>query len=192
MLKAELRKKYMQKRKALSDDEALLLSQKVFKNFVDYFKPKSGDKVHLFIPIYKFKEIDTQLFIDYFFSRDIRVFVPKIVDKKLISVGIFNDTKFEFNQWEISEPVSNEDSGVFDFDYIITPLLYCDKNGNRVGYGKGFYDDFFGNISKESKKIGVNYFNPDENIDDVWENDIPLDYLVTPTDVLSFLSKGLE
>lgn len=41
------------------------------------------------------------------------------------------------------------------------------------------------------KKIGVNYFDPDEYIDDVWENDIPLDYLVTPTEVLSFLS-GLE
>jgi 5-formyltetrahydrofolate cyclo-ligase len=30
----------------------------------------------------------------------------------------------------------------------------------------------FPNVS-ERKKIGVNYFNPDENIDDVWENDIP-------------------
>ncbi|SEM56428.1 5-formyltetrahydrofolate cyclo-ligase [Chryseobacterium taichungense] len=192
MLKAELRKKYMQKRKALSDDEAFLLSEAIFKNFVEYFKPASGDKIHLFIPIAKFKEIDTQLFIDYFFSRNISVFVPKIVDTKLISVEIFNNTKFEFNQWNISEPVSNENSGVLDFDYIITPLLYADKNGNRVGYGKGFYDGFFESISKESKKIGVNYFNPDENIDDVWENDIPLDYLVTPTDVLSFFNKGLE
>lgn len=192
MLKAELRKKYMQKRKALSDDEAFLLSEAVFKNFVEYFKPASGNKIHLFIPIAKFKEIDTQLFIDYFFSRNIRVFVPKIVDTKLISVEIFNNTKFEFNQWNISEPISNEDSGILDFDYIITPLLYADINGNRVGYGKGFYDSFFESISKESKKIGVNYFNPDENIDDIWENDIPLDYLVTPTDVLSFFNKGLE
>lgn len=192
MQKAELRKKYMQKRKALSDDEAFLLSQKVFKNFVDYFKPVSGDKVHIFIPVIKFREIDTHLLIDYFFSRNIRVFVPKIVNTELISVEIFSNTKFELNQWDISEPVSNEDSGVSDFDYIITPLLYCDKNGNRVGYGKGFYDGFFENISKQPKKIGVNYFNPDENIDDVWENDIPLDYLVTPTDVLSFFNKGLE
>lgn len=41
------------------------------------------------------------------------------------------------------------------------------------------------------KKIGINYFDPDEDIDDVWENDIPLDYLVTPREVLSFTS-GLE
>jgi 5-formyltetrahydrofolate cyclo-ligase len=192
MLKAELRKKYMQKRKALSTDEAFLLSEKIFENFINYFKPVSGDKVHIFIPIEKFKEIDTQIFINYFLSRNIHVFVPKIVYAKLISVEIFKDTKFELNNWNISEPVSNEDSGENDFNYVITPLLYCDKKGNRVGYGKGFYDVFFENIPSETKKIGVNYFNPDENIDDVWENDIPLDYLVTPTDVLSFFNKGLE
>jgi 5-formyltetrahydrofolate cyclo-ligase len=192
MLKSDLRKKYMQKRKALSSDEAFLLSEKVFKNFIEYFKPFSGQNVHIFIPIIKFNEIDTKVFIDYFLSRNINVFVPKIVDRKLISVQIFNDTSFETNNWGISEPVSNEDSGILNFNYVITPLLYCDQKGNRVGYGKGFYDAFFASISSESKKIGVNYFNPDEIVDDIYENDIPLDYLVTPTEVLSFLTKSLE
>jgi 5-formyltetrahydrofolate cyclo-ligase len=124
--------------------------------------------------------------VSYFLSRKIRVFVPKIVDTRLISVEIFTDSKFELNNWGISEPVSDEDSGILDYDFVITPLLYCDRQGNRVGYGKGFYDGFFEKVSEETKKIGVNYFNPDEIIDDVWENDIPLDYLVTPDAVLSF------
>lgn len=190
MLKAELRKKYMLKRKALSIDEAFLLSEKIVENFLNYFMPKEKEKVHVFLPILSKKEINTQIFIDYFFKQNIRVFVPKIVDEKLIAIEIFADTVFEISGLGISEPVSNEDSGENDFDYVITPLLYCDKKGNRVGYGKGFYDGFFENIASKTKKIGVNYFNPDENIDDVWENDIPLDYLVTPTDVVSFL--GLE
>ncbi|WP_288462052.1 5-formyltetrahydrofolate cyclo-ligase [uncultured Chryseobacterium sp.] len=186
MLKAELRKKYMQKRKALSIDEAFLLSEKVFKNFIEYFKPSQNQKIHIFIPIEKFREVNTQIFVSYFLSRKIRVFVPKIVDTRLISVEIFADSKFELNNWGISEPVSDEDSGILDFDFVITPLLYCDRQGNRVGYGKGFYDGFFETLSEKTKKIGVNYFNPEENIDDVWENDIPLDYLVTPDAVLSF------
>jgi len=192
MKKSELRKKYLEMRKALSIDEVSLLSENIFKNFINYFKPFSGQKVHIFIPIEKFKEINTQIYIDYFLSRDIRIFVPKIVDTKLISVEIFADSKFELNNWGISEPVSNENSEVLDFDFVITPLLYCDRHGNRVGYGKGFYDGFFETLSGKTKKIGVNYFNPDENIDDVWENDIPVDYLVTPTEVLSFFNNGLE
>ncbi|PWN64927.1 5-formyltetrahydrofolate cyclo-ligase [Chryseobacterium oncorhynchi] len=191
MLKAELRKKYIQKRKALSPDEAFLLSEKNFENFIHYFNPKESEKVHVFIPILSRKEIDTQIFIQYFLSHNIRVFVPKIVGDKLINIEIFEDTLFETNSWGISEPVSNEDSHENDYHYVITPLLYCDKKGNRVGYGKGFYDGLFQGISSETKKIGVNYFDPDEYVDDVWENDIPLDYLVTPTEVLSFLI-GLE
>lgn len=186
MLKAELRKKYLNKRKALSDDEAFLFSEQIFNQFVNYFDPNSGQKFHIFIPIEKFKEINTQIFIDYFLTRNIRVFVPKIVDTKLISVEISTGTQFETNNWGISEPISNVDSEILDFDFVITPLLYCDAKGNRVGYGKGFYDGFFSSISKDSKKIGVNYFNPDDSVDDFWENDIPLDYLVTPTAVLSF------
>lgn len=190
MKKSEIRKIYLEKRKNMSQDEVFLLSERIFENFVNFFKPVSNQKVHIFIPIEKFKEINTQIFIDYFLSRNIKVFVPKIVDTKLISVEIFSNTQFETNNWGISEPVSNEDSEVLDFDFVITPLLYCDFKGNRVGYGKGFYDQFFENISKNSKKIGVNYFNPDDIIDDVWENDIPLDYLVTATDVLSFSVKS--
>ena len=186
MKKSEIRKLYFEKRKALSQDEVLSFSEKIFENFINYFKPISGQKIHIFIPIEKFNEVRTESFIKYFLSRKIQVFVPKIVEEKMISVEIFSDTKFETNTWGISEPVSNEDSQIYDFDFIITPLLYCDKNGNRVGYGKGFYDTFFELVSKDSKKIGVNYFDPDDMIDDVWENDIPVDYLVTPTNVVSF------
>lgn len=190
MLKAELRKQYMQKRKTLSSDEVFLLSEKIFDQFITYFKPISGQKIHIFIPIEKFNEINTRIFIDYFLKQNIRVFVPKIAGQ-LISVEVFENTEFETNSWGISEPVSNEDSGETHFDYVITPLLYCDSKGNRIGYGKGFYDNFFQNISPNSKRVGLNYFNPDESIDDVWDNDIPLHYLVTPTDVLSFF-KGFE
>ncbi len=186
MKKSELRKLYLQKRKTLSFDEVLLWSENIFRNFIDYFQPISIHKIHIFIPIEKFNEVRTEIFISYFLRTGIRVFVPKIVGSKLISVEIFTDTKFESNHWGISEPVSDIDSAVSDFDFIIVPLLYCDSKGNRVGYGKGFYDAFFEKVFKDSKKIGINYFNPDQTIDDLWENDIPLDYLVTPTDVLSF------
>lgn len=191
MLKAELRKEYIQKRKALSSDEAFLLSEKIFNNFMRHFNPKEREKVHIFLPIPARNEIDTKIFIHYFLEHKIRVFVPKVAADQLVNIEIFADSIFEMSKWGIPEPVSNEDSGEDYFHYVITPLLYCDKKGNRVGYGKGFYDGLFQRISPETKKIGVNYFDPDVSVDDVWENDISLDYLVTPTKVLSFF-KGLE
>lgn len=186
MNKAALRTKYQEKREALSQDEVSALSAKIFENFVAFFKPDEDQKIHCFLSIPEKNEVDTDLLLQYFFKNGIRVFVPKIVRQKLISVEVTKDTVFVKNSWGISEPESNTDSGELDFDIVITPLLYCDSHGNRVGYGKGFYDGLFEEINSETLKIGVGFFNPHEDVDDVWEKDIALDYLVTPTEVLSF------
>lgn len=184
MTKAELREVYLQKRKLLSEKEVADFSAEIFTNFFEKFKVSEGMKIHVFQSITKFREVNTAGFIQEVKKRKGRIFVPKMIDSELISVEILEDTVFSKNSWGISEPVSNEDSGVADFDYIITPLLYCDEQGNRIGYGKGFYDRFFSRVT--GLKVGVGFFLPNEIIDDVSETDVPLDYLVTPEEVLSF------
>ena len=188
MKKSEIRKIYLEKRKALSKREVLNLSSLIYGTFFSWFQPLEHQKIHLFLSIEKFNEIDTSIFIEELFEENIRVFVPKVLNDKLISIEIFPDSKFIQNSWGIFEPISNEDSGEKEFDFVITPLLYCDNQGNRVGYGKGFYDKFFSELDSKTKKIGINYFDPDCMIDDVEAFDIPLDYLVTPTEVLSFFN----
>ncbi|MDO5615290.1 MAG: 5-formyltetrahydrofolate cyclo-ligase [Cruoricaptor ignavus] len=189
MKKTELRKKYTEKRKTLSKDEVLLCSKKIAENFILQFKPTENQKVHVFLTIDKLKEIDTSFLINYCFEHKIRVFVPKIYKGKLISIELKKDTELQINSWGIAEPLSNADSLEKDFDFVITPLLYCDNQGNRVGYGKGFYDKLFAEISPKCTKIGVGFFLPDEEIDDVSDLDIPLDYLIVSDKILSF--KGL-
>lgn len=186
MEKSEIRKKYMLKRKALSADEVLSYSQNILENFVLQFKPTENQKVHIFLSIEKFNEINTQIFLNIFFKSKLQVFVPKIKNNKLISVAYTPTTALEKNSWGIWEPVANEDSGIRDYNFVITPLLYCDKKGNRVGYGKGYYDQFFKNLSDETAKIGVSFFPPEHEVSDISEDDVPLDYLVTPDAVLSF------
>lgn len=186
MTKLEIRKLYLEKRKALSKDEVLNLSSLIYGTFFSWFQPLEDQKIHLFLSIEKFNEVDTSLFIKELFEENIRVFVPKIVHDKMESVEITAKTVFRKNKWDILEP-NAPSTKINDFDLVITPLLYCDHQGNRVGYGKGFYDRFFAELGKNVTKVGINYFNPLEKIDDVDSFDIPLDYLVTPTEVLSFL-----
>lgn len=186
MFKSELRKKYTEKRKALSKDEVLRFSEQIADQFILYFKPPPHSKIHCFLTIEQKIEVETSFLIDYFFQNHIRVFVPKIVDKGLVSIELFPDSELAVNSWGIHEPVSNKDSEEKDFDFFVTPLLYCDHFGNRVGYGKGFYDGLFAGVTDKGKKIGVNFFPPNETVDDVLSLDIPLDYLVTPAEVLSF------
>lgn len=190
MKKSDLREKYLKKRESFSKEQVLSLSEKIFRNFTDNFKLSENQKVHCFLSIPEKGEVDTQFFLNTFFKNNIRVFVPKIYRKKLISVEISSEIPLLKNSWGISEPESNEDSGERDFDYVLTPLLYCDQQGNRVGYGKGYYDGFFETVNAEALKIGLSFFSPEEEINDLRENDVPLDYLITPAEVLSFLGTG--
>jgi len=188
LTKKELRTIYKEKRMALSQDEVNFLSQKVFENFILQFNVVENQKINVFLPIKKFNEIDTHIFIDYFFSKKARVFVPKIQGEKMISVEIFPDSEFEINSWGIKEPISNTDAKL-DLDYVLTPLLYCDRFGNRIGYGKGFYDSFFSTDLKIHNKIGLNFFSPNEDVDDVFEKDVALDGLITPSGFVNFTIK---
>lgn len=186
MEKSTLRKIYLEKRKKLHENDIRSLSKKIFENFISEFTVSKNQKVHCFLSISKKNEVDTNFFLEYFFKNNIRVFVPKVVDEELISIEITEESALLENSWGIKEPVENIDSGIKDFDLILVPLLYADSFGNRVGYGKGFYDRFFSEINPNSLKIGLNFFSPEELIDDVAPFDIALDYLVTPTAVLSF------
>ncbi len=185
MKKQDLRKKYLEKRKTLSTDEVLLLSEKITENFILQFNVIENQNVHVFLPIEKFNEINTKFLIEFFWNRKVNVFVPKIHQNKIISVRFSPETTLKENSWGILEPISNENE-CSGFDFVITPLLYCDKKGNRIGYGKGFYDEFFKTINADAKKIGVNFFPPIDFIDDVSGFDVKLDYLVTPEETLSF------
>lgn len=190
MKKSEIRKLYLEKKESLTETEVQSLSQQIFENFISTFDLKENQKVHCFLSIPEKGEVDTSSFLNYFFENEIRVFVPKIVKGKLISLEITKETPLIENSWGIKEPAGDEGSGIKDFDLIITPLLYADQFGNRVGYGKGFYDRFFSEINPNAIKVGVSFFPPHEKVEDITEFDVPLNYLVTPTVVLSFLGAG--
>ena len=180
-----LRKKYLDKRMTLSEDEVFLFSEQIFETFIKNFDLKPNSKVHCFLPITLKNEVLTQFFFDYCFKNKIQIFVPKVVGNDLISIEVTSDTKFSISKWDIKEPKTNIGSSVKEFDFCLTPLLYCDPKGNRIGYGKGFYDRFFSeNFVKN--KIGFNFFEPNEQVSNVFKTDLLLDYLIIPNRIFVF------
>jgi 5-formyltetrahydrofolate cyclo-ligase len=71
------------------------------------------------------------------------VFFPRVVNKKkgLVFVKADNKEGFSRGTYNISEP---GDGVVLDelstFELVVVPGIAFDMNGNRLGYGEGFYD----------------------------------------------------
>ena len=97
-----------------------------------------------------------------------------------------DNTKFQKNKYNIYEPVDGLEVPNAKIEVVFVPLLAYDKKGNRVGYGKGFYDNFLSKCKDDVIKIGLSFFEPEEAIDAISPTDIRLDYCVTPTSLFNF------
>jgi 5-formyltetrahydrofolate cyclo-ligase len=98
-------------------------------------------------------------------------------------------TKLVKNAWEIREPTENQLIETEKIDVVLVPLLCFDRQGFRVGYGKGFYDRFLKNCRADCLKIGLSYFAPVEEIIDTRTFDVNLDFCVTPKKIFTTKTK---
>ncbi|OSZ79786.1 5-formyltetrahydrofolate cyclo-ligase [Chitinophagaceae bacterium IBVUCB2] len=189
MTKKELRKIYREKRNTLTtpersrlDDLLLIQLQTVNLPFINI--------LFSYWPIEANKEPNTHLFTDYieFRNPELVIAYPKsdFTSNEMRAVVVTEETAFNRNSYCIYEPVEGASVDPEEIDMILVPLLAVDKNGYRVGYGKGFYDKFLSNCRKECIKAGFSYFEPIEQISDREDFDVPLDLCITPQNVYVF------
>jgi 5-formyltetrahydrofolate cyclo-ligase len=96
------------------------------------------------------------------------------------------DKLFIKNKYNILEPVDGTFVSPHLIDIIFVPLVSFDKNGYRVGYGKGFYDRYLPLCREDTLKIGFSFFEARDKIDDINEFDVPLNLCITPTCIYEF------
>ena len=187
MNKKELRLKYKALRNQLSEENleemSLAIANKVLKLPIwekTYF--------HVFLPITEHKEVNTEFILHLLSGKDKEILISKsnFETREMTHFLLTDNTKIKKNQYNIPEPVDGIEVPVSKIEVIFVPLLAFDKNGHRAGYGKGFYDKFLSECKPKNIKIGLSFFEAEENIDDVFENDVRLDYCVTPNEVYRF------
>lgn len=187
MLKQDIRKLFRKKRDELSlplkEKYDLQISQK-FREFVS----DTVNSVHIFLPIKSKKEIDTWTIIHQLWEQNLDVIVPKMHEGKneISSCKLTPTTKLEENSWGVPEPVQAVLINESKIDAVVVPLLAYEPEGYRVGYGKGFYDNFLIRLGEKVMKIGLSYFPPVAEITDIDDWDIPMDVCITPDAIYQF------
>ena len=191
MKKSELRKLYLSKRKAISVEEMAIKSQQIADLFFQNFDLLAIKNLHIFLPIIKHNEIDTWLIIKELQQNfsEISIIIPKVIQEKSeLESYVFNEKNLIENSWGILEPTGENQEKILSeqIDLVIIPLLIFDKNGNRVGYGKGFYDRFLQQCKPETLKIGLCLEEPVEEIEDVNKFDVKINFCLTPNKIYKF------
>lgn len=187
MNKEELRIKYKALRDNLSSDEIEDLSLHIANRALQ-LPIWNKSNYHLFLSITDKKEINTEYLLQILAGKDKNVILSKSNFKEgtLTNFLLTDNTTIKINSYGIPEPVDGIQVPEQQIDVVFIPLLAFDKQGNRIGYGKGFYDRFLEKCNPNILKIGVSFFEPEDYINDIQSNDVSLDFCITPNTTYTF------
>ena len=187
MTKAQLRKKYKTLRQKLSSDDIEDKSLAIANQLLQ-LNIWGLDFYHIFLSIEEQKEINTEYILNILAGKDKNSVVSKsnFEDYSMSHFLLTDNTRLQKNEYNIPEPINGIPIQPEQIDVVFVPLLSFDIKGNRIGYGKGFYDRFLSVCKPETLKIGLSFFEGEVEEFKVLENDMKLDYCVSPNKIYSF------
>jgi len=184
MDKTQLRHHAKTIRDAISDAQRQLDSKAIYKRIGSSLHQSNGG---------------ANLTIGTYFPIGSEIIPPhKIEGYQMALPVVRHQTTLEFYKWREGDSLVKKD---FDIpipdtrgitpvlpNILFVPLLLCDENGGRIGYGAGHYDRYIASCKTKPFLIGVCF---DEQI---WHDslpvephDQPLDLIVTPKRVIEIL-----
>lgn len=173
MEKKELRSQIKALKKQYTKEQLMEQSEKILaklEQHPDFIKAK---KVMLYNALPD--EVQTRAFLDKWHLKK-HIILPTVVGDDIIPVEYAQGTEFAMGDFNILEPQNKPYGG--DFDLIVVPGVAFDRNGNRLGRGKGYYDRFLSQ-HLEVRRIGICFdFQMVEKIS-VESFDIPMDEVIS-------------
>lgn len=159
-----------------------MLRRNIEKDIHSQYSQKICQKIQEFITDKKvvmlYNAIDGEVDVSKIINMKDKIFLfPRVEGENIVPVLGKN---FKIGAYGINEPIGDKYSD--KIDAVIVPMCAYDKNLNRIGSGKGYYDRFLAN--QNCLKIGVAFSCQfSENII-VKENDVPMDIIITEKEIL--------
>lgn len=179
---------YMKRRRADNanrDVKEVLLCQNLFSVLEDFEKRTgAGTRRKIFVYLSFSSEAPTDKPVEALQEKGFCVYAPRLDGEEMVA-ALYGDD-FTLSHMGIREPMG--EILTVAPDYIVAPLLAADEKGNRLGYGKGYYDKYFAQYPT-AKRIGYAFDFQIVREVPTTEQDEKLDVLVTDKRVVYTLAR---
>lgn len=185
MNKQECRRQTLLKRDALLKDIVEKNSDLICKSLQSL-----GKYQHVMTYLATGNESNIDQYIDYLIKEGVSVYVPVCTGKGIMEASLLQnpESDLEIGTFGIRAPKKEAyhfvDPDILDL--VIVPGVGFDKNGNRLGFGGGFYDRYLPRTRKDCKKIAV--CHDMQILENAFPevHDFPMDAVVTETQIYYF------
>lgn len=173
MKKDEIRRQIKARKALLSALEKAEVAARVFEKLEQSAAFAMADRILMYHSLPD--ELSTHEFIDRWASRK-QFFLPRVNGVNL-EVLPYHRSRMAQGAFLIEEPQGDEVVPADSVELIVVPAIAYDRNGNRVGRGKGYYDRLLADT--RALKVGVGYdFQLVDEVD-AETHDIPVDMVIT-------------
>lgn len=139
MSKAILRKAILARRLALSASEQYVSGKAIQEAFMALPEYQSAPSVAVYSAVNN--EVSTELIIDHALLAGKAVFLPAVVGDDMVFRRLTSRYSLLVGHFGIKEPEKGADlADIGTVAMIVVPGVGFDLSGQRIGYGKGYYD----------------------------------------------------
>ena len=177
--KQKLRQEIVNQKKKYSSEDLFCKSEEVFS--VLELTGQFNDASNIFIYNSMQDEVSTSAFIDKWKHKK-NFYLPVVSGNKMVFRKLVENTQFVKSKIGVDEPVGEDFTDYKKVDMIIVPGVAFDRHCNRLGRGKGYYDEFLSKM--KALKVGVCF--DFQLLDKIPANDadIKMDMLVSENDLI--------
>lgn len=155
--KRMIREKVLSLRAALTEEERALKSLKIRDVVLNLEEFRQAHTVMLFLNFRD--EVETTSLAEKVLESGKTLVLPRCAPKGVLIPAEVKDLKtdLEAGTWGIREPKKENlrEVNPLDIDLLFMPGAAFDLNGNRLGYGGGYYDRFLERLRENIPKIAL-------------------------------------
>ncbi|MCM8770895.1 MAG: 5-formyltetrahydrofolate cyclo-ligase [Candidatus Omnitrophica bacterium] len=177
LTKRQIRIKIVSKLRKQKEEERLRKSEKILTKLFRLEKIKKAKTIMFYLDFDG--EVKTAEMIKkaLMMGKEIAVPVCSVKERQILPCKMGLETTLKKGPYGINEPLKKEFVPLSKLDVVIVPGMAFDRQGNRLGRGKGYYDRFLKRLPKKTYRIGlafdfqilpsISFSSQDERVDKV-------------------------
>lgn len=155
--KAELRRQMRALRAAIPEKARAARSEKIVERILSSQLFEQARAVGLFWPMLDRNEVDVRPIDLAARQKNMLVAYPFLRGEGEMGLLVCDPASLEERGNGFAEPPEDAAEIANDGLVVIVPALAVDETGQRIGYGKGFYDRLLARIAPPARSIAVAY-----------------------------------